>query len=62
MRLNTAVAIHVGPVIDHQPIERVPQRLIIGIQHLLCDPPKVELTVPGFLETTNINVWRSRYG
>jgi hypothetical protein len=34
VRLAAAVVIHVGPVIGHQAIERVPQRRIVGVHHL----------------------------
>src|SRR5438046_507719 len=34
VRPAAAVVIHLGPVIGHQPIERIPQRQIVGIQHL----------------------------
>src|SRR2546421_738537 len=34
VRPAAAVVIHIGPVIGHQPIERIPQRQIVGIQHL----------------------------
>jgi len=43
VRQGAAVVVHLGPVIGHQPIERIPQRRIIGVQHLLCDPPRDEL-------------------
>jgi hypothetical protein len=38
MRLIAAVVIHVGPIIYHQPIERVPQRQIVGVRHWHYDP------------------------
>ena len=41
VRPAPAVIIHIGPVIGHQPIDRVPQREIISVQHWRCDPPRL---------------------
>src|SRR6202011_2418982 len=53
VRPAAPVVIHVRPVIGHQPIERIPQRHIIDLQHLLWFLPEMSRHPPGS-ETVNV--------